>query len=278
MLALMNSERFMDDAPRTIYARLLDEDQDAPCHWRTMYRILDEQGQVRERRNQLAHPVYAKPMLMATAPNQTWTWDITKMRGPSKWISYNAYVLLDLYSRYMLGWLIADNESGEHAATLVETVCTRYDIQRNTLTLHADNGGPMKSKTLYQLTTDLGVTRSHSRPHTSNDNPFSESQFKTMKYRADYPDRFETLQASQIWMRSFGGWYNNQHHHSELALFTPADVYFGRVDGILDKRQAALDLAFAAHPERYSRGRPIAKRPPAAVYINPPAQETPTYP
>jgi putative transposase len=277
VLALLNSERFMDDPPRQVYARLLDEDHIAPCHWRTMYRILQAETQIRERRAQRRHPVYVKPMLMATAPNQAWSWDITKLRTPDKWFFLNAYVVLDVFSRYIVGWLIAEVESGDLAATLIAAACQRQGILPEQLSLHADNGSPMKAKTLCQLLTDLGVVESHSRPHTSNDNPFSESQFKTMKYRPDYPDDFVTPDEARAWMRPFVEWYNHQHRHSALALMSPADVHFGRVDQVTTQRQLVLDAAFAKHPERFPRGRPLVKRPPTIVYLNPPnpSQEVP---
>ena len=238
MLALLNSERFVDDAPRQVYARLLDEDHFAPCHWRTMYRLLHAQHQVRERRNQRRHPIYVKPTLMATGPNQAWSWDITKLRTPDKWIFLNAYVVLDVFSLYITGWMIAEVESGDLAAMLIATACQRHGILPEQLVLHADNGAPMKAKTLCQLLTDLGVVESHSRPHTSNDNPFSESGFKTMKYRPDYPDDFITADEARAWMRQFVEWYNCQHRHSALSLMTPADVHFGRIESVAAQRPA----------------------------------------
>ena len=267
---LLNSERFMDDPPRQVYARLMDEDHVAPCHWRTMYRILQAQDQIRERRHQRRHPVYVKPQLMATAPNQAWSWDITQLRTPDKWTFLNTYVVLDVFSRYITGWRVAEVESGDLATTLIATACQRHGIVPEQLRLHADNGAPMKAKTLCQLLTDLGVVESHFRPHTSNDNPFSESGFKTMKYRPDYPSIFITADAARAWMRQFVAWYNHQHDHSALALMTPADVHFGRVESVAIQRQAVLDAAFAAHPERFPHGRPCVKRPPAIVYLNPP--------
>jgi putative transposase len=277
VLALLNSERFVDDAPRQVYARLLDEDRLVPCHWRTMYRILHAEHQVRERRNLRRHPVYAKPTLMATGPNQAWSWDITKLRTPDKWTFLNAYVVLDVFSRYITGWMVAEVESGDLAATLIATACQRHGIGSEQLTLHADNGAPMKAKTVCQLLIDLGVVESHSRPHTSNDNPFSEAGFKTMKYRPDYPDDFVTADDARAWMRRFVTWYNHQHRHSALGLLTPADVHFGRIEAVVAQRQAVLDAAFAAHPERFPRGRPLAQRPPSVVYLNPhlPSQNLP---
>lgn len=265
----LNSERFMDRSPRQVYAALLDEEQYL-CHWRTMYRVLAAHDEVRERRAVRRHPVYQRPELLATAPNQVWSWDITYLRGPAKWTHYPLYTVLDVYSRYVVGWMIAEEESSELARQLMAVTCTRQGIQPDQLTLHADNGAPMKGKTLAQLLIDLGIAKSHSRPHTSNDNPFSEAQFKTMKYRPDYPDRFEGIEAGRTWGASFFQWYNNEHYHSGLNLLTPTSVHYGTATMVQQQRQSVMLNAFAAHPKRFSKGVPVVKGAPAAVYINPP--------
>lgn len=266
---LLDSEQFMDNSPRQVYATLLDAGQ-YYCSVSTMYRILAEHDEVQERRNQLRHPTYAKPELLATGPNQLWSWDITKLRGPSKWTYYYLYVIIDVYSRYVVGWMIADRESAELAEQLIAETCAKQNIAPGQLTIHSDRGSPMIAKSMVQLMADLGVTKSHSRPHVSDDNPFSEAQFKTMKYRADYPERFGCLVDARTWGRKFFDWYNNEHHHTNLALLTPADVHYGRTETMLQARQAVLQKAYEAHPERFVKGTPIVPKLPAAVWINPP--------
>jgi putative transposase len=268
---ILNSERFQDKPPRQVYATLLDEGEYL-CHWRTMYRVLAAHDEVRERRNLLVHPTYHKPELLATAPNQVWSWDITKLRGPVKWTYYYLYVLLDIYSRYVVGWMIAERETAALAKDLVETACIRQGIIREQLTLHADNGGPMRAKSLALLLDDLGVSASHSRPHTSDDNPFSEAQFKTLKYHPGYPDRFGSIQDARMWARPFFDWYNEHHYHTGLNLLTPASVHYRQADAICQQRQTVMNAAYAAHPERFSKGLPAVAVPPKAVWINPPSQ------
>jgi putative transposase len=265
----LNSERFQDQAPREIYATLLDEGQYL-CHWRTMYRILDDYAEVRERRNLLTHPQYKKPELLATGPNQVWSWDITKLLGPVKWTYYYLYVILDIYSRYVVGWMIAAQQTAALARELVRQTCEKQGIHPDELSLHADRGGPMIAKPLALLLADLGVTKTHSRPHVSDDNPFSEAQFKTMKYRPDYPKRFGDQLDARLWARCFFAWYNHQHHHSGIGLLTPADVHFGRAQQILQQRQQVLEMAYQKHPERFVKGLPQPARLPEAVWINPP--------
>jgi putative transposase len=265
----LNSERFMDKAPRQVYAALLDEGRYL-CHWRTMYRILSAHHEVRERRRLRRHPYYKKPELLATAPNQVWSWDITYLRGPHKWEHYPLYTVLDIYSRYVVGWMIAEVESSDLARQLIAATTKKQEIQPDQLTLHADNGAPMRGKPLSQLLVDLGITKSHNRPHTSDDNPFSEAHFKTMKYRPDYPDRFASLAEAQVWARTFFTWYNEQHYHSGLNLFTPASVHFSEETAVQQQRQAVMLTAYAAHPARFVRGQPLVKGTPAAVWINPP--------
>jgi putative transposase len=267
--SLLNSARFVDQAPREVYGTLLDEGRYV-CSVRSMYRILHEQDQVRERRDQLRHPNYTKPELLATGPNQVWSWDITRLLGPVKWSYFYLYTVLDIYSRYVVGWMIAYQEAGHLAEQLIEETCQRQGIVPGQLTLHADRGKPMQAKPLAFLLADLGVTKSHSRPYTSNDNPFSESQFKTMKYRPDYPGRFGSLLEARDWGQQFFHWYNDKHHHTALGLLTPADVHLGRAAEVLQQRQIVLQQAFDRHPERFVRGRPRPQPLPEAVWINPP--------
>jgi len=265
----LNSEAYMDKAPRQVYAALLDEKRYL-CHWRTMYRILAEHHEVRERRVLRRHPVYQKPELLATGANQVWSWDISSLRGTHKWEHYALYTVLDIFSRYVVGWMIAEVESSELAKQLIAETVRKQGIQPDQLTLHADNGGPMKGNPLSNLLVELGITRSHNRPHTSDDNPFSEAHFKTMKYQPDYPDRFESIAAARVWARRFFDWYNLEHYHSGLNLLTPASVHFGEAPLVQHQRQLVMDAAYAAHPERFKRGAPVVKGAPLAVYINPP--------
>jgi putative transposase len=275
VLDVANSERFVDTAPAEIVTTLMDDQPPLYlCSVRTMYRILARAGEVRERRNQLRHPLYEKPELLATAPNQVWSWDITKLLGPEKWEYFYLYVLLDIFSRYVVGWLLAEHENAGLAKRLIGETCERDRIEEGTLTIHGDRGAPMTSKTLAQLMADLVITKSHSRPRVSDDNPFSESQFKTLKYRPDFPKRFATFESARSHMRDFFDWYNGQHHHSGIAYLTPADVHFGRAPEVLAARRRVLDTAFAAHPERFVRRPPTPLALPPAVWINKPSQGT----
>jgi len=269
---VLNGERFQDASPRQVWATLLDEGAYL-CSWRTMYRILEAYGEVRERRDQLRHPVYAKPELLAEAPNQLWSWDITKLRGPFKGIYYYLYVILDVFSRYGVGWMIAGQESKALAYELIEESCRKEGVCREQLVLHADRGPAMQAKTVALLLSDLGVGKSHSRPHVPDDNPYSEAQFKTMKYRPDYPDRFGCLEDARVWTRGFFGWYHHQHCHTGLGLMTPAAVHYGQAGQIRSERQRILEVAYATHPERFVRGIPVPPRLPTAVWINPPKTE-----
>jgi putative transposase len=269
----LNTERFADQAPREVYATLLDEGTYL-CSPSTMYRVLAEHTELRERRDQLRHPAYAKPELLATRPNQVWSWDITKLLGPTKWTYYYLYVMLDIFSRSVVGWLIADRESGALAEQLIAETCAKQHIERDQLTIHADNGGPMIAKSVALLMTDLGVLPSHSRPHVSNDNPFSEAQFKTLKYQPDYPERFGSLLEARTWAQSFFRWYNDEHHHSGIGFMTPAAVHSGTAARLYADRQHTLSAAYAAHPERFVKGRPVPPPLPRAVWINPPKPTT----
>lgn len=274
---VLNSARFADQTPYEIYATLLDEELYL-CSIRTMYRILHEAAAVQERRNQLRHPVYTKPELLATAPNQLWSWDITKLRGPATWQYFYLYVILDVFSRYVVGWLLADHESAELAEQLIAESCEKQAIARDQLTLHADRGAAMTAKSMAQFLTDLGIEQSHSRPYTPDDNPFSEAQFKTMKYRPDYPQRFDTQDQAHAWAKAFFAWYNHEHHHVALGLLTPAAIHFGQAEAIVAQRQATLNDAFARHPERFVHGAPTPPALPTAVWINPPAHPAATVP
>jgi putative transposase len=272
VLAYLHEERFQDCSPAQVYASLLDHGQ-YHCSIRTMYRLLDAQGENRERRDQLIHPLYRKPELLATGPNQLWSWDITKLRGPVKWSFYYLYVILDVFSRYVTGWMIAYRETAGLAKQLIEHSCLKQKITPGQLTIHADRGSSMTSKSLALLLGDLGVVKTHSRPHVSDDNPFSEAHFKTLKYRPDYPDRFGSIQDARLFCQEFFSWYNDQHHHSGLNLLTPANVHSGQAAQLISKRQAVLDLAYQSHPERFVRRPPLHPSLPNAVWINPPAAD-----
>jgi putative transposase len=270
VLACLHEERFQDCSPSQVYACLLDAGQ-YHCSIRTMYRLLDAEGENHERRDQLIHPPYRKPELLATGPNQLWSWDITKLRGPVKWSFYYLYVILDVFSRYVTGWMIAYRETADLAKQLIQHSCETQKIQPGQLTIHADRGSSMTSKSLALLLADLGVARTHSRPHVSDDNPFSEAQFKTLKYRPGYPDRFGSIEDARRFCQEFFPWYNHEHHHSGLQLLTPATVHYGQSAQLISQRQAVLDLAFQRHPERFVRRPPKHSSLPDAVWINPPA-------
>lgn len=274
IVEVLCSARFVDRSPAAVVHTLLDEGQYLASE-RTLYRVLAAHGEVKERRNQLSHPKHVRPELVATAPNEVWSWDITKLRTTVKWSYFYLYVLLDLFSRYVVGWMVARQESAAFAQRLIEESVTRHDVEPGTLVLHADRGAPMTSKTLAQLLADLDVTRSFSRPHTSNDNPFSESQFKTAKYHPSYPGRFVALEEALGWGRTFFPWYNHEHRHSGIAFLTPADVYFGRAEVVLAQRHATRLAAYAEHPERFPNGPPRRQLFPAATYINPPHPTVP---
>jgi len=267
--AVLHCERFQDCAPAAIQATLLDEGQYL-CSTRTMYRILQAAGATRERRDQLTHPLYRKPELLAAAPNQLWSWDITKLRGPVKWTYFYLYVILDIFSRYVVGWMVAPREGAELAAKLIAETCEKQKIGRDQLSLHADRGSAMRSKPVALLLADLSVTKTHSRPYTSNDNPYSESQFRTMKYRPEFPDRFGCIQDSRAFCQAFFPWYNDDHRHSGIGMMTPATVHYGLSAAVSKKRQVALNSAYAAHPERFVRRQPTPPQLPKEVWINKP--------
>ena len=269
VLAYLHHERFQDRSPAAVYATLLDEGH-YHCSIRTMYRLLAAQGESRERRDHLTHPPYRKPELLATAPNQLWSWDITKLLGPAKWTYFYLYVILDVFSRYVTGWMVAMRESAELAKRLIQDSCTKQRILPGQLTLHADRGTSMSSKPVAFLLADLGVTKTHSRPHVSDDNPYSESQFRTMKYRPEFPDRFGCIQDSRAFAQGFFRWYNEEHYHSGLALLTPAMVHYQQTGPILQQRHQVLDVAYQLHPERFVRQAPKQTAVPTEVWINKP--------
>jgi putative transposase len=270
------SERFMDKSPRQVYASLLD-DGEYLCSVRTMYRILDEDQASKERRNQLQRPNYKKPELLATAPNQVWSWDITKLLGPEKWTYYYLYVILDIFSRYVVGWMLAHREQADLATRLIRETIENQNVTEDQLIIHSDRGPSMTSHSVAQLLGALGVTKSHSRPHVSNDNPFSESQFKTMKYRPEFPDRFGSYDDGLSFCRRFMPWYNDEHYHSGIGLVTPAMLHYGQAHQVVASRQVTLANAYAVHPERFVNGPPKPLELPSAVWINPP-REAPANP
>ncbi len=269
VLGVLHSERFCDVAPGEVVATLLDEGTYLASE-RTMYRILAAQGESGERRNQLVHPAHRRPELLATGPHQLWTWDITKLLGPAKWTYYYLYVILDVFSRYAVGWMIAERELAVLAQKLIKESIAKQTVDPNKLTIHADRGSSMTSKPVALLLSDLGVTKSHSRPHVSNDNCYSESQFKTLKYRPDFPDRFGSMQDARAFCLSFFAWYNEDHRHSGIGMMTPAAVHYGRAQELQVRRQTVLSAAYAAHPERFPKGPPRPWKLPTAAWINPP--------
>jgi putative transposase len=272
VLDLLHSDHFIDKTPYDVYFELIDKGE-YYCSPRTMYRILAEQGESSERRIQRNHRDAVKPELMATGPNQVWSWDITKLLGPTKWVYYHLYVIMDIFSRHIVGWLIADRESQELARKLIQETTLKQGIHPNQLTIHADNGPSMKSHTVAQLLEHIGVVKTHNRPYTSNDNPFSESHFKTLKYRPEFPVRFQSLEHSEAFCQQFFHWYNKEHYHSGIAWLTPESVHYKRDQVILEKRHAVLQQAFLEHPERFNRKEPQLKKLPNSVYINPPQSE-----
>jgi putative transposase len=269
VLDLLRSPRFADLAPAEIYATLLDESS-YHCSISTMYRILRAHNEVRTRRQQLRHPLYTKPELLAVRPNEVWSWDITKLKGPAKWTYFYLYVIIDIFSRRAVGWCIADAENAALFKALFSDAIAKHDVPPGQLTLHADRGGPMKAKATAFLLADLGVTKSHSRPHVSNDNPFSESHFKTLKYQPRFPKCFGCIEDARQFCREFFAWYNQAHHHAGLGLMTPDQVHYGQADAIHAARQVTLNAAFAANPERFVKKPPAPPGKPTAVWINPP--------
>jgi putative transposase len=269
VLAVLHAPRFQDAAPATVYATLLDE-QIYLASERTMYRLLAANGETRPRRDQLIHPTYHKPELLATAPNQVWSWDITKLLGPATWTYFYLYVILDIYSRYVVGWMVAHREHAELAERLIAETIAKQDVPAGQLTLHADRGSSMTSKPVAFLLADLGVTKTHSRPHVSNDNPYSEAQFKTLKYRPGFPDRFASIEEARAFCQDFFRWYNADHRHSGIGLLAPEVVHYGQAQDAYDARSQVLATAYATHPERFVRQAPRPPQLPTAAWINPP--------
>jgi putative transposase len=271
VIEILHCERFLDDTPYQIYATLLDEGQ-YYCSIRTMYRILTEQhGSVIERRKHVQRPPYAKPELLATAPNEVWSWDITKLKGPVKWTYFYLYVILDIFSRYVVGWMVAHREQDALARRLVEESCIKQNIEPGQLTVHADRGPSMNSKVVAHLLADLGITKTHSRPHVSNDNPYSEAQFKTLKYSPQFPDRFGSIQDARSFCQPFFNWYNKEHRHCGIALMTPEQVHFGLTGDVHRQRTQTLKAAFEKHPNRFKYKMPLPELPPKAAWINKPS-------
>ena len=270
VLDILHEDRFADRAPAAVYAALLEEGRYL-CSIRTMYRLLHDAGEVRQRRHQRRHPRLEPPRLMASAPNQVWTWDITRLPGPRKWVTYPLYVVLDLFSRYVVAWMVAARESATNAKRLIASAGQKQGIQHGQLTLHQDRGAPMTAKTFSQLLMDLDILASYSRPRVSDDNPYSESQFKTLKYTPSYPGRFTDRQEARTYLQAFFHWYNTKHRHSGLGLLTPDTVHYGLTQQIQAVRQTVLDKAYHNHPERFVKGHPRPPRVPDEVWINEPA-------
>jgi len=270
VLDVLYSPQFQDTAPQEAYATLLDEGRHL-CSPRTMYRILaGSLGSVKERRRHVQRPHYSKPELLATAPNQVWSWDITKLKGPAKWTYYYLYVILDIFSRYVVGWMVAHRENNALAKQLIHQSCINQNILPGQLTIHSDRGPSMISKTVAHLLCDLGITKTHSRPYVSNDNPFVESHFKTCKYCPQFPENFGSLQHSRSFCNPFFTWYNKDHRHSGIAMLTPEQVHYGLADQVLQHRAAVLADAFKKHPNRFKNKLPVPYPLPTAVWINPP--------
>ena len=273
VIEVLHSQRFMDQAPAAVYATLLDEGTFL-CSIRTMYRILDREGEVRERRDQARHPQYQAPELLAIGPNEVWSWDITKLLGPAKWSYFYLYVILDIFSRYVVGWMLAPRESAVLAERLIRETSLKQNVLPGQLTIHADRGSSMRSKPVALMLADLGITKTHSRPHVSDDNPYSEAQFKTLKYRPAFPDRFGSIEDARAFCQDFFPWYNVEHHHSGIGLLTPQTVHYGKADRVTAQRRVVLASAFGAHPERFVRGTPRPPQLPSAAWINKPKPDS----
>ena len=271
VLDILTNDRFVDESVPEIYATILDEGTYL-CSQRTMYRVLERHQAVRERRDQCHHPAYTKPELLATGPNQVWSWDITKLKGPQKWSYYYLYVIMDIYSRYVVGWMVATRESALLAERLIQETCLKQNIDPDQLTIHADRGPSMRSKLVAQLMADMGITKTHSRPHTSNDNPYSEAQFKTMKYRHSFPKTFGCIEDAKTFLRGFFEWYNCQHRHSGIGSITPESLHTGEAHKIREKRCRILEQAYLKHPERFVKGLPQPPKIPEAAWINKPEE------
>lgn len=270
VLQELRSDRFVDSAPAQVWATLLDEGRYL-CSERTMYRILAEHGEVRERRDQLRHPDYTRPELLAERPNELWSWDITKLLGPARWTYFYLYVILDVFSRYVVGWTLQHRESAAVAQQLIAQAVAQQGIEEGQLTIHADRGSSMTSKPVAFLLADLGITKTHSRPYTSTDNPYSEAHFRTLKYRPEFPDRFPAIEPARVFARDFFDWYNHEHRHSGIGLMTPAAVHFGQASTLHAARAEVLAAAYTAHPERFVNAPPQPPALPTGAWINKPA-------
>lgn len=272
VLAELHSGRFVDCSPAQVWATLLDEGRYLASE-RTMYRLLAANGEVRERRDQLTHPPYTAPELLAQRPNELWSWDISKLKGPAKWTCFHLYVILDVFSRYAVGWTVQHREHSKLAKALIAQAIEQQQIKPGQLTVHADRGTSMRSKPVAFLLADLGVLKTHSRPYTSTDNPYSEAQFKTLKYRPEFPSRFENIEQARAFCRQFFSWYNHEHRHSGIGLMTPAAVHHGQAKALHAERARVLDAAYAATPERFVRRPPRPPALPTAAWINKPTTE-----
>jgi len=272
ILSIMHSEEYIDKSPRQIYAHLLDKGI-YMCSVRTMYRILEAEGEVVERRKQKQRSSYKKPELLATQPNQLWCWDTTKLKSPKKWKYFYLYAIMDVFSRYIVGWMVAEKETAELARQLIGETCEKQDIKENELTIHSDRGSAMKSKTVAQLYVDLGISKSLSRPSVSNDNPYIESGFKTLKYCPSFPETFGCVLNARDFCREFFNFYNNQHYHSGIGLLTPASVHYGNANVVREKREQVLLEAYTSHPERFVKKVPVPPELPNAVWINAPKND-----
>jgi putative transposase len=273
VLEVLHSERFVDQAPSSVWATLLDEGSYL-CSVSTMYRLLRQAGETGDRRRHATHPARVKPELLASGPNQCWSWDITKLAGPAKWTWYYLYVILDVFSRYVVGWMLAAREAAALAERLLADTIVAQGVEHAQLTVHADRGSSMTAKPVALLLADLGVTRSHSRPRVPDDNPYSESQFKTLKHHPAFPERFGSIEDARTFCQGFFGWYNFEHHHSGIALLTPADVHYGRAEQVTSARAVVLEDAYGAHPERFVRKLPQPPQLPDMVWINKPVNPT----
>jgi putative transposase len=277
VLDVLHSERFVDCSPAQVYATLLDEGRYLASE-RTMYRLLEAcHGAVRERRDQLTHPAYVKPELLAERPNELWSWDVLKLKGPARWTWFYLYVILDVFNRYVVGWTVQYRETSAIAEALIGQAIEQQRIEPGTLTVHADRGGAQRSKPVAFLLADLGITKTHSRPYTSTDNPYSEAHFKTLKYRPEFPERFETIEQARAFCRGFFRWYNREHRHSGIGLMTPAAVQFGHAEQLHAARARVLEAAYAANPERFVRGAPKPPTLPTAAWINKPETKEVTH-
>jgi putative transposase len=273
VLSVLRSEEYCDLAPAQVWARLLD-DGIYLCSISTMYRLLAIAGENRERRRQRTHPAKKKPELIARRPNEVWSWDLTKLQGPTRGVYYELFVIIDIFSRYVVGWMVAEAETGELAEAFIADTLTRHGIDRDQLTLHADRGTSMTSKPVAQLLVDLGVARSHSRPHVSNDNPYSEANFKTLKYCPAFPGRFGSIEDARAFCAVFFDHYNHVHRHAGVGLHTPASVHYGTAPEIRAQRARTLDAAYTANPARFRhRRRPTPPKLPTVAWINQPTPQ-----